>query len=594
MTEATTPTSRSQRLITLIIILGFIIGLALVAWFGLDQIEKQYRVQVRNSLHSVLRSTHETMYVWLDNRLKVLKSIGQNEELINLIEAQLAVSRDVDSLRNSDKLIALREFFGPVMREYGDLGMFIIAPDFTSIASMRNSNIGSLNIIAQKKPQLLKRVFAGEAHFIPPISSAVLLKDKTGRLVKNQPTMFIATPVRNQNNEVIAVLTLRLDPKNDFTNITQLGRIGETGETYALDETGVLISESRFDDQLRNVGHLGPNQQTILNIRVSDPGVDLTQGFKPNILPEQQPLTLMAEQATKGFAGFNIEGYRDYRGIEVFGSWLWDEKLGFAMATEIDASEALQPFHATRMVVLTTFLFALILVAMLLGLLGFVSKNNKRNLQILYRQLEQRVRERTVALEDAKVKLSIANRELQELATVDSLTGLANRRHLDDFLNKEWHRCMRDQQAISFVLFDIDYFKLYNDHYGHLAGDDCLQEIGNLLKSERFLSRPGDLIARYGGEEFAIVLSGTCQDDAVFIMNKLMKTLHRAAFPHEGTLITNCSQITISAGVASLVPCKEMKPSHLIDLADEALYRAKSKGRNQFQLAQNRVEEEAS
>ena len=587
MTETPIQSSRAHRIITLGIIIGFIFMLGTVGSVGLGKIEQQSRLQARHSLQSVLNATHKTMYVWLEHRLKSLHRVANSEVIIQLTQAQLAYPKEANILKNSDELRAIRNYIGPVMKEYGDLGMFIISPDMISIASMRDANIGSTNIIAQKRPSILSLVFAGEAHFIPPITSDVLLKDHTGRLVKNQPTMFIAAPIKDSNDKVIAALTLRLDPSKDFSKIMQLSRIGETGETYAIDEAGTLISESRFDNQLRASGLLGPNQHAMLTIQVRDPGVNFSLNEPHHVFSQDKPLTQMAQQASSGYAGFNTNGYRDYRGIEVFGAWLWDEDLGFAMATEMDASEALQPFHATRTVIVSIFIFTLVLVTLLLFLLEKVERKNKKNLLLLYSQLEHRVRERTVALEDAKVKLSIANRELQELATIDSLTGLSNRRYLDDFLDKEWNRCMRECRSLSLIMFDIDYFKLYNDHYGHLAGDECLQKIGLMLKSERILSRPGDLIARYGGEEFAIVLSNTNLEDAIFIMNKLMAAINNAALPHQGSLVADCKQVTISAGVACVVPAKPLKPNDLIEQADLALYNAKNNGRNQYQLAPN-------
>ena len=144
------------------------------------------------------------------------------------------------------------------------------------------------------------------------------------------------------------MLTFRVDPVDDFSRITKLGRIGKTGETYAFDESGKLITESRFENQLRQIGMIGPAMRSILNIEIRDPGVNLLEGLRPSLPRSRQPLTLMAQQAIKGRAGFNLDGYRDYRGVPVVGAWLWNEELDFGLTSEIDRLEAYRAYHTTR------------------------------------------------------------------------------------------------------------------------------------------------------------------------------------------------------------------------------------------------------
>ena len=204
--------------------------------------------------------------------------------------------------------------------------------------------------------------------------------------------------------------------------------MGKSGETYAFDEDGTLITESRFDYQMRSIGLIRQDQSSILTIRIVDPGGNLTKGFHPNLPRDGMPLTKMAKDATAGNSRFNIDGYRDYRGIEVLGTWLWDDKLGFGMATEIDIKEALQSFYSTRLIVCVALLFATILAITLSTLLVIIRRKSEIKLKTAYSLLEERVRVRTRDLEDARIELSVANSELQNLATIDPLTGLANRR----------------------------------------------------------------------------------------------------------------------------------------------------------------------
>ncbi|MCP4021829.1 MAG: diguanylate cyclase, partial [Desulfobacteraceae bacterium] len=182
-----------------------------------------------------------------------------------------------------------------------------------------------------------------------------------------------------------------------------------------------------------------------------------------------------------------------------------------------------------------------------------------------------------------KDALEIANQKLLRLATVDGLTQVANRRRFDDYLRKEWTRANRDQHSLSLILCDIDHFKLYNDTYGHQAGDECLKKVACALCS--VAKRSTDMVARYGGEEFAIILPNTYKNAAFHIAQALLKEIYGLKIVHEKSLVSE--YITISAGVVSAIPVKHSSEKDLIKQADEALYKAKSKGRNQVVAKSN-------
>ena len=180
--------------------------------------------------------------------------------------------------------------------------------------------------------------------------------------------------------------------------------------------------------------------------------------------------------------------------------------------------------------------------------------------------------------------LDAAYQRLQYISFLDGLTAIANRRRFDEFIELEWRRALRSATPLSLVMIDIDFFKAYNDTYGHQSGDDCLKLVAGALNTA--LNRPGDLAARYGGEEFAVVLAGTHRAGASAVAEALRARVEGLDIPHAGSRVSD--RVTISLGVASMVPVRESSPSDLIAKADRALYEAKRAGRNRVQVAEGR------
>jgi two-component system chemotaxis family response regulator WspR len=179
-------------------------------------------------------------------------------------------------------------------------------------------------------------------------------------------------------------------------------------------------------------------------------------------------------------------------------------------------------------------------------------------------------------LREMQAQLEASNLELQRISCQDGLTGIYNRRHFDTYLENEWARAARDGASIALILCDIDYFKPYNDHYGHQAGDDCLQRVAQVFRD--VLQRPADLVARYGGEEFVVVLPHTEVDGAMRIAEAMRARVEHLALPHQYS--KSGSVVTVSLGIAALRPSPKNRLQDLIALADRALYQAKQQGRN--------------
>lgn len=177
-------------------------------------------------------------------------------------------------------------------------------------------------------------------------------------------------------------------------------------------------------------------------------------------------------------------------------------------------------------------------------------------------------------------KLQTANQKLEHLANTDSLTQIPNRRCFDCHIDREWKRLKREQLPLSLILCDIDYFKKYNDFYGHPQGDICLQKVAKAISS--VIKRPSDLVSRYGGEEFAIILPNTDLAGVIQVVQMIQRTLAELKIPH---LQSDCNQyVTLSLGISSLVPSADLTPEQFIKIVDRALYDAKDKGRNQYAI----------
>ena len=174
----------------------------------------------------------------------------------------------------------------------------------------------------------------------------------------------------------------------------------------------------------------------------------------------------------------------------------------------------------------------------------------------------------------------VSHYELESLANFDSLTKVANRRFFDSYFYNEYKRALRNNSEIALILLDVDFFKQYNDTYGHQQGDVCLREVAKTIKEE--IKRPADFVARYGGEEFAVVLPDTSMDGALVVARNIKEAIFAKEITHKGS---HLGQVSVSCGVASQVPTENLNTFALLSAADQALYLAKDQGRNSIAQA---------
>ncbi len=225
-------------------------------------------------------------------------------------------------------------------------------------------------------------------------------------------------------------------------------------------------------------------------------------------------------------------------------------------------------------------LLILAVTAVLVAASNGIHETFKRMLALTWQQeaMSREVSKITTSLRDRNRQLQEARRQLTDLANVDELTGLGNRRLVNQVLREETRRAQRSDASLAVILIDVDYFKRFNDTYGHPAGDAVLRRIGDVMR--RVSSRAGECVGRYGGEEFIVVLPGATSADAMRTAKRLQRMVFEENIPHRGSEVSD--RITLSQGIVALKPDGEMAPDELIDAADAALYRAKNNGRNRI------------
>ncbi|MBI4383723.1 MAG: PAS domain S-box protein [Nitrospinae bacterium] len=254
-------------------------------------------------------------------------------------------SHDRRTLLDNPAQDLIRDLLRPELEEHGFFDFAVIAPDQVCLASMRNANVGEKHPLSLEKG-VLEKVFGGENLIASYLASEIKTDDRPDDPV--QPTTYVTGPIYDNAGVIIGALVFYVDPGQDLTRTLQSLYVGETGEVYAFNKRGKMISRSRFESQLQKTGPLSMGEGSVLAPEIRDPGGNMDDGFRPNIPRGNQPLTHMAAEATAGRSGANLEGYRNYRGIPVVGSWSWNETLGLGIAAEISKEEAYKSYEATR------------------------------------------------------------------------------------------------------------------------------------------------------------------------------------------------------------------------------------------------------
>jgi len=312
-------------------------------------VESASQAEMQAGLLATLNSNVEALKIWLENEQAQVITMANEIEVRRLATElrRLAAGPDATALVQSPLHDEFRRALRPVLSGKHFAGYVILDQDRRVLTADRPELIGQ---IRSTNYDLIERTLKNGSTVTPPIRSAVLMRDSDGEMRAGQPTMFAMAVQRDLTGDVIGVLGLRIKPDEDFVRIMQIARPGQTGDTFAFDANGLMLSESRFTSELQRMGLVPdePGARSQLTVSLRDPGVDLTRGGRAALARHEQPLTEMAKTAISGRDGVNVTGYRDYRGVPVVGAWTWLSQYDMGVAIEKEVAEAYAPLNILR------------------------------------------------------------------------------------------------------------------------------------------------------------------------------------------------------------------------------------------------------
>ncbi|MFT5154284.1 MAG: PAS domain S-box-containing protein, partial [Planctomycetota bacterium] len=323
----------------LLIALAVLLALGGIGYEADRQLIERARNEVGRELSAILNTTDRAVQDWFQAHEEEIQAWGRDPELVAAGQDLSRLDPTTEALSQAPQQERLENRLTPILLQAEYRGFSVVSIDGVVLASSRRTELGRR--LREETLSFLQRLLEDS---LPSIVSLPQQGRGTGFAA-----MQVATVMRDSGNVPIAVLLLRIDPEQSFTQILRRGAIGESGESYAFNRDGKLISESRFDEDLKKLGLVPEFGRSILSVDIRDPGGNMLEGYQPNLLREDQPLTVMARSAIESGTGRDLNGYNDYRGVPVVGAWTWNEQHQLGIATEIDVTEAYDSLSQTRL-----------------------------------------------------------------------------------------------------------------------------------------------------------------------------------------------------------------------------------------------------
>ena len=342
------------------------LAISLVGFWVRSRVEDATRTELASRLQTVLNADIAALRLWFTEREYDARSFASDIVICSVIEELAAMSGDpatrARALANSASAKTLQLHLMKLAEAQNYLDYVVVSPDKRIIASPYPM------LVNQRTPRsydlFLNRALYGDLAASRPFAREATLSQRA-----EGPTMFVAAPVKSTNGAIIAVLGLRMKPEKEFTRIFSVANMGATGEAYAFDRRGMMLTATRFDPELKTIGLIPPGRENtaILNLKLLDPEIELHPGDRSARPREQLGLTRMALAATTGYDGCDVRGYRNYRGVEVVGAWAWLKEYGMGVATEVAVDEAFQTLYVLRRVFLVLFLLLVMSAGAIFG-----------------------------------------------------------------------------------------------------------------------------------------------------------------------------------------------------------------------------------
>ncbi|WP_068137614.1 serine/threonine protein kinase [Roseimaritima ulvae] len=345
--------------------------LSTIGYFVRGAIESTIKGNVSAGLQTLLTLETEMLRNWFEVQEATVETLANDAAVRATVYAMLdtplseqtlsanaeaAIEPAAAARASGDLHQELSRELGPTMSAHDYVGYVLTDKSKRVVSSSHAALIGEQNV--PEYEHFLERALRGETFVSAPFASVVRMPDAEGRLRMGVPTMYACAPIRDPSFQVIGALALQIRPEREFTRILQLGQVGPSGEVYAFNAEGTMVSNSRFDEQLILLGVLPdhPHARSMLQLRVGDPGQDMTQGYRPPVRRSQLPLTEGVADAIAGNAGMNVDGYRDYRGVAVIGAWKWMPKYELGVMAELNADQAFRPLVILQRTFLSIYL----------------------------------------------------------------------------------------------------------------------------------------------------------------------------------------------------------------------------------------------
>ena len=397
-----------------------------VGWWADRELRHSVRQELRGDLESTLEANVTALEIWMENQKRIAASLADEPRLktaaLKLLEQPTETTTNRAQLSELSRELLAGEHLQERARALGYRMVQLVSSNLTVVSDVgrRRSHLGN-PVLEELQPKYAELFTNGEPIIITPFkvkppeiprrprNRPDELHPPPGFLGPRPPTdpalprgepppprdltvMQVAAPIKDSAGQTRGALALIIDPDAEFTRILSVARSGDSGETIAFDADGVLISKSRFDDELKRLKLLSDETNVVsaLTLSLRDPGGDLAQGYVSNT-NTTHPLIQMVEQAIEGDDGVELEPFRDYRGVEVVGAWRWLPKYGFGVGTKIDAREAFEPLRVVRRVFLILFLLLVLasLVILLFSILQVISRRQLTEAELKARQLGQ-------------------------------------------------------------------------------------------------------------------------------------------------------------------------------------------------------------